>query len=83
MKKVFKKTRRMTRKVVKNCIFCKQKIEPDYKEVDALSHFMNERGKIIPRSTSGICQKHQRVMALSIKHARHLALIPFLVRPGQ
>lgn len=74
--------RRIVRRVPKDCLFCKQKIEPDYKEVDTLRHFVTERGKIIPRSSSGICQKHQGLLAASIKQARYLALLPFIVRPS-
>lgn len=82
MKKPFRKTKRIVRRVQKNCLFCKQKISPDYKDVDVLSHYMTERGKIIPRSENGLCQKHQRRVAFSIKQARYLALIPFIVRPS-
>lgn len=81
MKKSFKKTKRIVKRVQKNCIFCKQKISPDYKEVDTLNHFVTERGKIIPRSENGICQKHQIRLASSIKQARFLALMPYIVRP--
>lgn len=82
MKKPFKKNRRIVKRVPKNCLFCKQKIEPDYKEIDTLSHYVTERGKIIPRSSSGICQKHQKLLAASVKQARYLALLPYLVRPS-
>ena len=42
---------------------------------------MTERGKIMPKMHSGICNKHQRLLSESVKRARFLALIPFLVRP--
>lgn len=82
MKKKFKRTKRIVRRVPTNCIFCKQKTEPGYKEVETLGHYVTERGKIIPRSLSGVCQKHQKLLAFSIKQARYLALMPYLVRPS-
>lgn len=70
------------RKIVtpKDCLFCKENKEPHYSDVSTLQKFTSERGKIFPRSRSGICAKHQRRLATSIKHARHLALMPFVVR---
>lgn len=61
----------------KECSFCKEKKEPGFLEVEVLGRFLTERGKIIGRERSGICAKHQRRLTLSIKHARHLALLPF------
>ncbi|MBI1982135.1 MAG: 30S ribosomal protein S18 [Candidatus Levybacteria bacterium] len=61
----------------KNCSFCKEKKEPWFSEVEVLSRFVTERGKIIGRERSGICAKHQRRLTRAIKHARHLALLPF------
>ena len=66
----------------KECFYCKQKLEPDYKEVETLRHFISERGKVTPRMHNGICQKHQKILTKSIKRARYLSLIPFLVRPS-
>lgn len=63
------------------CFFCKQKIEPDYKDLDNLKKFITDRGKILGRMLSGVCQSHQRILTLSVKRARYLALIPFIVRP--
>jgi small subunit ribosomal protein S18 len=75
MKKTFKKTRRKI-SVPKVCFFCGEKKEPSFWDMGVLSKFLTERGKIIPASRSGLCLKHQRAIGLSIKHARHLALIP-------
>ncbi len=47
-----------------------------------LKYFVTERGKIIPRRISGNCAKHQRQVAVAIKRARGLALIPFVVIAG-
>jgi len=68
----------------KECVFCKQKvIYIDYKRADVLRSFLNDRGKIRPRRQTGTCAKHQRQLSVAIKRARHLALLPFVVEPGQ
>ena len=60
------------------CPFCRDKIAIiDYKDAGKLSQFISARGKIEPRRRSGSCAKHQRALALAIKRARHLALLPF------
>jgi small subunit ribosomal protein S18 len=51
----------------------------DYKETKTLSHFITERGKILPRRISGNCAKHQRKLTAAIKRARNIALMPFSV----
>ena len=75
-----KKRRFPKRKITvpKDCYFCKEEKTPWYSDVSSLQRFVTERGKIIPRSRSGICAKHQRRLTSAIKHARHLALIPFM-----
>ncbi|KKR42987.1 MAG: 30S ribosomal protein S18 [Microgenomates group bacterium GW2011_GWC1_41_20] len=78
-KKDMKKRRRQIEIVVpRNCPFCKGKTEPDYKEIDTLLKYMNDRAKILSKSKTGICSKHQRRISLSIKRARHLALLPYI-----
>ena len=63
----------------KICIFCTQKSEKiDYKDPVKLRRFISERAKIDPRRRTGTCAKHQRVMAIAIKRARHLALLPYV-----
>lgn len=52
----------------------------DYKDVALLSKFISERGKIFPRSKTGVSSKQQRVLTIAIKRARHIALLPFIVR---
>ena len=64
----------------KECYFCVDKKEPVYSQVEVLRRFVTERGKIIGRDRSGVCVKHQKRLTLAIKHARHLALLPFLAR---
>ncbi len=77
-KKDAKKRRRMIEVVVPlNCPFCKAKTEPDYKEVEALAKYLNDRAKIQGKSRTGICSKHQRRISLAVKRARHLALLPY------
>jgi len=47
----------------------------DYKNFTLLQKYLNERGKIVPRRISGVTAKEQRQLAISIKRARHLALL--------
>lgn len=68
----FKKPRR------KVCAFCVEKATHiDYKVHTRLRKFTTERGKIVPRRTSGCCAKHQRLLTNAIMRARHLALLAF------
>ena len=63
----------------KVCQFCVDKVKKiDYKQSDMLRRFVSERGKIRPRRQTGTCARHQRHLALAIKRARHLALLPFV-----
>lgn len=62
----------------KVCRFCTQKTTADYKDVELLRKFVTERGKILPRRITGNCAKHQRMVALNVKRARVLALLPFV-----
>ena len=50
----------------------------DYKDIDTLSQFITERGKIMPRRITGVSFYHQRQLSKAIKHARHMALLPFV-----
>ena len=68
------KYRKETKKV---CAFCAEKTEViDYKNVAKLRKFMTEKGKIIPRRTTGLCATHQRELTQAIKRARVMALRP-------
>ena len=62
----------------KVCKFCFQKLKIDYKDADTLRRFITERGKIHPRRYTGTCARHQRALALAIKRARLIALLPFV-----
>lgn len=72
--------RRRTPPKPKFCAYCKEKKTPDYKEVEGLTQFLTDRGKIIGRNRNGLCAKHQRRLASEVKRARHLALIPYVQR---
>jgi len=62
----------------KICAFCADKSTSiDYKDIAKLKKFTTERGKILPRRTSGVCAKHQRMLAMAIKRARVMALMPY------
>lgn len=65
----------------KVCIFCTEHIAwVDYKEVNILRRFMSDRGKIRARRVTGNCTQHQREVAVAIKTARELALLPYTQR---
>ncbi|MEN6499937.1 MAG: 30S ribosomal protein S18 [Rectinema sp.] len=64
----------------KVCRFCTQNVKIDYKDADLLRRYTTERGKILPRRITGTCSKHQRMLAVNIKRARALALLPFVVK---
>ena len=50
----------------------------NYKNVDILSLFVTERGKIVPRRVSKLSDKNHRALSLAIRRARHLALLPYV-----
>ena len=50
----------------------------DYKDEKLLSRFLTERGKILPRRLSGVTARHQRQLAVAIKRARYLAILPYI-----
>ena len=61
------------------CYFDANKLDHiDFKDVDLLKKFVTDRGKILPRRVTGTCAKHQRKLAIAIKRARHMALLPFV-----
>ncbi len=76
-----KKKRKFPKKkitVPKTCHFCDAEKNPWYSDTSDLQKFVSDRGKIITKVRTGICAKHQRRLTTSIKHARHLALMPFV-----
>ena len=52
----------------------------DYKNPEQLRKFINDKGKILPRRTTGACAKHQRDITLAIKRARHIAILPYTTK---
>lgn len=61
------------------CRFCQTNVrEIDYKNIDILKKYVPERGKISPRRITGTCSCHQRKLAVAIKRARLMALLPFI-----
>jgi small subunit ribosomal protein S18 len=62
----------------KVCRFCVERVDfIDYKKVEMLQPFVQERGKILPRRMTGTCSRHQRWLGEAIKRARNIALLPF------
>lgn len=70
---------RKLRPVPTNCPYCAAKNNPDYKD-QVLGKYLTERGKLMGRARTGLCAKHQRRVEQSIKRARFVALLPFVVR---
>lgn len=65
----------------KVCAFCsKDASDISYKDVDTLNKFISEHGKILPRRMTGTCAKHQRALTVAIKRARHIALMPYVIK---
>ncbi len=64
----------------RNCPFCATKINPNFLDVKQLEKYVTERGKILSAARTGICTLHQRRVTIAVKHARHLALLPFIQR---
>lgn len=64
----------------KPCAFCVNKTEPDYKNIDSLEISLSNKRRLVSRMVTGLCQKHQRRIAVAVKQARHLALLPFVGR---
>ena len=62
----------------KYCRFCHHDLPINYKDVKLLQNMITERGKIVPRRLSGNCARHQRQVAIAIKRARDIALLPYV-----
>ena len=62
----------------KSCSFCRAKVDHiDYKDYPSLRRFLSDKGKIRSRRVTGACRKHQRQLAVAIKRAREMALLPY------
>ena len=67
------------RKRKKVCNFCVDKVTSiDFKDSAKLRRYTSERGKILPRRTTGTCAAHQRDLTTAIKRARQIALLPYV-----
>ncbi|MBI2832011.1 MAG: 30S ribosomal protein S18 [Chloroflexi bacterium] len=63
----------------KVCSFCVDKVDSiDYKDPAKLRRYISGGGKIEPRRKTGVCARHQRALAIALKRARHLALLPYV-----
>ncbi len=63
----------------RNCYFCKEHVEEvDYKNVGQLRRFISEKGKIRSRRITGACRRHQSQIAVAVKRAREMALLPYV-----
>ena len=67
------------RKKKKVCYMCTGR-DIDYRDVETLKRYINDKGKILPRRVTGACAKHQRHIAEQIKKARAIALLPYTKR---
>jgi small subunit ribosomal protein S18 len=62
----------------KICVFCKDKgLYIDYKDTGLLRKYISDRGKIRARRVTGNCSQHQRDVAIAVKNAREVALLPY------
>lgn len=80
MKKSSKKDRNRLIKLKgrgKECAFCKGKSTPNWRDYEKLREYLSPRGRIFSAQMSGVCMKHQRQLAKTIKEARELALLPY------
>jgi small subunit ribosomal protein S18 len=63
----------------KSCYFCKDKVDQvDYKNVNQLRRYISEKGKIRSRRITGACRRHQQQVAVAVKRAREMALLPYV-----
>ncbi len=69
------KAKRIRKKV---CPLCADKnLVLDFTDAEQLKKFVNEKGKILPRRTTGACAKHQRDITTAVNRARHIAILPY------
>jgi small subunit ribosomal protein S18 len=63
----------------RSCFFCKDKVEEvDYKNYNQLRRHVSEKGKIRSRRITGTCRRHQKQVAVAVKRAREMALLPYV-----
>jgi len=65
----------------RNCHFCREKVvEIDYKNINQLRRYISEKGKIRSRRITGACRRHQDQIAVAVKRAREMALLPYVAQ---
>jgi len=72
--------RKSTKPGSSTCYFTQTGSNPDFKEVLTLKRFTSDRGKILPQKYTGLTSKNQRLLAVEIKKARYMALMPYTDR---
>lgn len=78
---ITRRSSRPSRKKKKNCPFKAEGIkEVDYKDIELLSRFITERGKIMPRRITGVSTYYQKKLTAAIKRARYMAILPFVAK---
>jgi small subunit ribosomal protein S18 len=66
---------------MKQCYFSQNNIQHiDYKDVDVLKKFLNPHGRMLSRKKTGVSAGNQRKLAMAVKRARFMALLPFVAR---
>jgi len=65
----------------KQCYFSQHNIKYiDYKDTEILKKFINPHGRIINSERTGISAKYQRQLAVAVKRARFMGLLPYVAR---
>ena len=65
----------------KSCAFCRDKVEQiDYKDFQSLRRYLSDKGKIRSRRITGACRRHQDQIAVAVKRAREMALLPYVAQ---
>lgn len=76
-----KDKRDFRQKKKRTCQFCaKNGGELSYKDEKILRKYISERGKILPRRVTGACAKHQREVVNAINRARHVGILPYVIK---
>lgn len=67
--------------MIKQCYFSQNNIRQiDYKDTEILKKFLNPHGRMISRKKSGVSAKSQRQLAVAVKRARFIGLLPYVAR---
>lgn len=77
-KKFGKKRIVTTRSYKKDCVFCKENRDPDYKDYESVKMYVTDRARIMGRVYTGLCNEHQKKLSVAIKRDRYLGLLPYV-----